>query len=125
MQDQSLDGFMHIMDCALQFDMPKLLACCEYHIAADPLQRFQPVSLRLRDALPNGSVLRIAEGLASAFETMAASPQCHCVCCRKGRAGINISVPTCASCTGKDLARALLWKYVPGPSSFLLMAHEP
>lgn len=71
-QDQSFDSFTHILERAMQSDMPKLLTCCEYHIAADPLHRFHPVASRLGHVLPLSSFYRIAEGLSIGFENMAA-----------------------------------------------------
>ena len=71
-QEQGLKGLMHIMDAAVRFNMPKLLACCEYTIAVDLRQEYSPISLRLRD-LPVSSLLRIAEGLQAAYQRSASS----------------------------------------------------
>ena len=132
MQDQSLDAFMHILDCAVVCDMPKLLACCEHHIAADPQQRFQPISLCLKHLLPISSALHIAEGLHLAFQNMAAdhaaedhSHACDCGCCRHIMQG-NRSRKTSHSCicSRQGIAGATLSRYMPGPKEFLEMAQR-
>ena len=35
LQSKSKEAFLEILDAAVMFNMPKLLACCEHHIAAD------------------------------------------------------------------------------------------
>lgn len=128
MQDQSFEGFTHILECASRLDMPKLLACCEYHIAADPLHRFRPVASCLGNVLPLSSFFRVAEGLSRGFETMAANSapsdvNCSCECCKRSRKGVCICVPGCPS-SSKKCARALRGKYLPGPRDFLQMAQQ-
>ena len=127
-QDQSFDSFTHILECAAQFDMPQLLACCEYHIATDPHDRFQPVASRLQHVLPLSSFYRIAEGLSTGFEHMAASSlpsEQHCPCgyCGHAREGVCVCVPGSPS-SSKDCARALRAKSLPGPKDFLQMAQR-
>ena len=136
MQDQSLDVFMHILDCAIVCDMPKLLACCEYHIAADPQQRFQPISLRPWHLLPISSALRIAEGLRLAFQNMAAdhaaedlSQVCDCGCCRHNKQGIRSRKTSSREsrfclCSRQGIAGATLSRYMPGPKEFLEIAQR-
>ena len=70
MQDQSLDTFKDTLLSARAFSMPKLLACCEHYIAADPQQRFQPVSAHLGDVLHPSTVTRIADSLQVAIRRM-------------------------------------------------------
>ena len=67
MQEESTEEFVYIMDCALNFNMRKLLACCEYHIAADPNQRFRAGISQMKYPIPISSVLRIATGLRVTF----------------------------------------------------------
>ena len=67
-----MDGFMHIVDAAVRFNMPKLLACCEYYIAVNRRQEFTPISLRLKE-IPVSSLLRIAEAALAAYQRGAAS----------------------------------------------------
>ena len=136
MQDQSVEAFLHILDSTVLCDMPKLLACCQHHISADPQQRFQPISLRLKRLLPVSSALRIAEGLRVAFQRMAAdhaaadqSQRCECKCCRRNRqsfrSGKTISRgPHICACSRQGISGATLSKYVPGPKEFLEIAQR-
>ena len=131
-----MEAFLHILFSALLCDMPKLLACCDHHIAADPQQSFQPISLRLKHLLPISSALRIAEGLCVAFQRMAAdhaaadqSQRCECECCRRNRQGFRSGQtisrgPQIRACYSKGIAGATLNKYVPGPKEFLEMAQQ-
>ena len=49
--------------------MPKLLACCEYYIAADPLNRFGLSNLlSIEESLPKRSTLRITAALCVALK---------------------------------------------------------
>ena len=70
MQKQSIDSFMRILDTAITLHMPKLLACCEYHIAVDPnlIRRFQENASHLSYRLPLSSALCIAKGLRIAHQ---------------------------------------------------------
>ena len=96
MQDRPLEVFWHMLECATVYDMPKLLACCEHHLAIDPLQRFKvlPASFSLGQQLPGCSLLRVADALRAAFHKMAAGQsrrkmpleRCDCQCCRIVRA---------------------------------------
>ena len=96
MQDKPLEVFWHMLDCASVYNMPKLLACCEHHLAIDPLQRFKvlPASFASEQQLPGCSLLRVADALRAAFHKMAvdhASPKmplerCDCPCCHIVRA---------------------------------------
>lgn len=127
-QDQSFDSFTHILERAMQSDMPKLLTCCEYHIAADPLHRFHPVASRLglRHVLPLSSFYRIAEGLSIGFENMAARSllsERRCGYCMQSKEGVCIYVPGSPG-SGKKCARALHAKFLPGPHDFLQMAQR-
>ncbi len=126
-QDQSFDSFRDTLDCAMQFDMPKLLACCEYHIAAGPHHKFHVASC-LGHALPISSMFRIAEGLSACIEKMAAcsvpsGKYCSCDCCMRSTAGVCICVPGCPN-NSKECARVLRAKYVPGPMEFLQMVQH-
>ena len=67
MQNASFDDFLHTLDCATNYKMPKLLACCEYYIATAPIGRFQAELSSLKHPLPISSALRIAAGLRVAF----------------------------------------------------------
>ena len=81
MQDQSLEAFMHTLDSACLLDMPKLLACCEHHICADPKQRFGLKQLQLSRQFATTSALRVPEGLRMACQRMAgANERCLCQC---------------------------------------------
>ena len=60
---------MQTLDAALSYSMPKLLACCEYYIAADPSDKFGlPDLLRLGKSLPKHSALRIIAALREALK---------------------------------------------------------
>ena len=102
---------MHILDCAVRFDMTKLLACCEYHISVDTQQRFQPVSLRLGHVLSASSMSQIAEGLHTAFFgiTVDLLPN--------ARHYITIS----ESLHQQGKRRRIVINFVPGPEKFYKM----
>ena len=96
LQDKAPEVFWHMLECATVYGMPKLLACCEHHLATDPLQRFQilPASFPSGQYLPGCSLLRVADGLRAAFHSMALdyaipklpAEQCDCQCCLTVRA---------------------------------------
>ena len=121
-QDQSLEDFTNTLDCALHLGMPKLLACCEYHISADSSLDVQPVSLHLEHVVPISRMSRIAEGLQMAFHRMAAglrkSHTCPCPTCSHGYGSIK------SECTSKECARAMFKKYGPGPAEYFQMAQR-
>ena len=133
MQDQCLDTFMHTLECAVRFGMPRLLACCEHHISVDPKKRFQPISAHLGGLLPHSSVTRVADSLQGAIQGMAAklayeqrslgSSSAY----DSGRNAIgavgNLPCWKYGKSSSEDFARAFLSKYVPSPKSFLEMAH--
>ena len=128
MQDQSIDAFMHTLECAKGFNMPKLMACCEHHICADPLQRFQPLSARLGDALPPSAVTRIADCLQVAIQKMAARLvavqgfSAH-YCCKDLVAAF-VNVPRSGNPSSENFARGMLGKYAPSPKDFLEMTQQ-
>ena len=131
MQVKSMDEFMHILDCAIVFEMPKLLACCEHHICTDTSQRFQPMLSRSDRSisLPLSSALRIAKGLQVAFQEIAKDPAASrpdqgskcgdCDTCRRQiRYGSGRGPDRCRK-HGSD---AVLRKYMPSPKEFFEMA---
>lgn len=64
MQGLSQKAFMQMLNAAVSCGMPKLLACCEYYIAADPLDRFGLSSLlSMEGSLPERSTMRITAAL--------------------------------------------------------------
>jgi hypothetical protein len=98
-----------MLECATAYDIPKILACCEHHLAIDPLQRFKvlPASFSLGQQLPGCSLLRVADALRAAFHKLAVNQhdavwctgslrlaarcslppeRCDCQCCRIVRA---------------------------------------
>ena len=106
---QDLEAFLQTLDAAVSCDMPKLLACCEHHIAADSQQKLQPKIARLEQLLPISSALRIAQGLRMALQRM---------------------VEEYAAAEDQDQSKGtvtvMLSKYLPGPKQFLQMAQpEP
>ena len=58
---------MSILDTAACLNMPKLLACCEYHFAVGFRQELTTLSLRLK-TLPVSSLLRIAEAALVGYQ---------------------------------------------------------
>ena len=100
---QDVEVFLQFLDSAIRCGMPKLLACCEHHIAADPQQRVEQKSARLEQLLPVSSTLRIAQGLRMALYRLAADN---------------------AAADSKGIEGVLLSKYVPGPKEFFQMAQQ-
>ena len=105
MQDR--EAFLQTLNAAVSCDMPKLLACCEFHIAAENQQRLQPVMLRLEELLPISSALRIAQGLRVALQRMGEE---HAAAEDQSQS--------------KGPANVMLCKYLPGPKEFLQMAQQ-
>ncbi len=103
---QDTEVFLQTLDSAVRCGMPKLLACCEHHIAADPQQWSQQNSSHQEQLLPISSALRIAQGLRMALHRMAADDAAADQSRRKGNKGVPLS------------------KYVPGPKEFLQMAQQ-
>ena len=101
---QDVEVFLQTLDSAVHCEMPKLLACCEHHIAADPQQRFQQDSSGLEQLLPVSSALRIAQGLRMALHRIAADNAPADQNQSKGSAGVSLR------------------KCVPGPKEFYQMA---
>ncbi len=127
MQEKSVDAFMHLLDCAVVFEMPKLLACCEHHICIDPKQRFQPMRCSAHYLLPTSSALRIANGLRTAFQMIGNNPyicniqtctheDCRCTGCERFK---------CRYPRGVDTGKCIcvrLSSYMPSSKQFLAMA---
>ena len=131
-----------MLECATIYGMPKLLACCEYHLATDPLQRFErlPASFPSGQVLPGCSLLRVAHGLRAAFHNMAVDraipklplERCDCQCCLTVRVrspGIQNNMHqagfpecNCSKRVSSSSERIYLQEYVPGPQEFLEMA---
>lgn len=85
MQGKSSEEIVHIMDCANVFGMPKLMACCEYHIAADEEGSFKPVPTTL---VPISCMLNVAEALHGTKRRQAYEDDdqiCECCCCEVKR----------------------------------------
>ena len=60
-----------MLDAAVLYKMPKLLACCEHHIAANILEQQSkmclPSEYKLEEHIPSMSALRIANALCLAL----------------------------------------------------------
>ena len=65
LQGKCAKQVLQLVDTAIQLDMPKLLACCESHIAAESGSKFD--LLQLASHLPVSSALRISKGLRDAY----------------------------------------------------------
>lgn len=79
LQSKSKEAFLEMLDAAAMFDMPKLLACCEHHIAANILkiddQMRLPSEYKLEEHVPILSALRIAKALRLALAKSFAEAQ--------------------------------------------------
>ena len=64
LQELQKEIFLEILDGAVRFDMPKLLACCEHRIALDRSDRSGLwLPSLLEEHLPVSSAVRIAAAL--------------------------------------------------------------
>lgn len=119
--------------------MPKLLACCEHHIACNASDWLEgsAVAKELSKLLPGYSALRIAAGLQKAYLSVLSKTnairgnRCECKCCDGRREHkqwhsnqyckcnivMAIGWDTLSSMVGADLR-----KHVPAPAEFLKMA---
>ena len=133
MQDQELEGFMHIMKCATLFVMPKLLACCEYHVALTSLQTPQQGVLVERcwsEQLLAHSWGCIAEGIRRAFNalreegvrnlTQYKTAPCTCACCVNRRNSYGSDKCHCSGPVRDTPPPAQT--VLPGPKESLTMA---
>ena len=125
MQLKDPQAFLHILDCAVQLDMPQLLACCEHFLAMDPSEQVDMAALAER--LPSQSLLRIAKGSCKAFGSMRARVSKHiasrksdCTCYYTQRYGGTKDY--CSSCSNFFESTEDNSKYVPAPKQFLRMA---
>ncbi len=90
MQDLKPDVFLHTMQSAALYNMPKLLACCEYHVATIFMKTRDTalVVQCMTDQLLLQSCIRLHLVGALAFKSsqdQACSKQqkCECHCCRR------------------------------------------
>lgn len=128
LQDQEDDVFLHIMKCATLYDMPKLLACCEYYVALSSLRSSHTV-LRARclsEQLLIRSWSHIAVSFCMAFQSLfyQAPPTqpCSCACCQqRRRQGYSDCCCKCAI-AATPAAREKLSKFVASPKEFLKIA---
>jgi hypothetical protein len=66
LQSKSEGAFLEMLDAAVLYNMPKLLVCCEHHIAANILGQDKmclPSEYRLEEHVPSMTALRIANAL--------------------------------------------------------------
>ena len=129
---------MHTMMCAVLYDMPKLLACCEYYIAvrSSGLHSNKVVATETFD--PSGAVLRlccssepmfmrsythVAEAFCMAFERLADQASrkqpCSCACCQSQR---DPKVWQSCSCRIATMPKEGLSSFLPSPKELLKMA---
>ena len=138
-QEKSSEHFLVIVHEAVQMGMPKLLACCEHHIACNPSDWLEGsvVAKRLSKILSGCSALRIAAGLQKAYlfvlsDTNAIrGDRCECKCCVGRREDRQWHSNQYCKCnlemaigwgTLSHIVRANLRKHVPAPAEFLRMA---
>ena len=118
MQGKSIEEFMHILDCAIAYGMPKLLACCECHIANDDQDKFKPVASTF---LPISSMLRMAKSLHGLKRKVSVDDDdepCDCYCCRYNRDSGD------QECECYRSAVKSANRYMPCPKDFLDMAQQ-
>ncbi len=111
---------MQILECAIAFGMPKLLACCECYMAADDQDRFKTVSSTL---LPLSSTLRIAEGLRGLKRKASEADygdRCECYCCQNSR---DNGEHEC-ECYRMEIPDGVTSTWMPSPNEFLSMAQR-
>ena len=119
---------MDIMKCASLYDLPKLLACCEYNVALSAVDTLHSElrTLCASEPLLFCSLARIFEAFAVTIyrengPTMKAScdvEPCPCHCCQLLRG----SNAVCCNCTHAYSTKNTTRKLMPGPKEFLEMA---
>ena len=78
LQGKPEEAFLEMLDAAAMFNMPKLLACCEHHIATYILGEYPmrlPSEYKLEEHVPILSALRIAQALRLALSKSFARPR--------------------------------------------------
>lgn len=116
-----------MLDCAVQLDMPQLLACCEHFLAVDLLGQVDMAALA--EHLPGQSLLRIAKGSCNANQSMRAEVSKHvssrkseCTCSYTWTHRFGGSRYSCSACDKFAASMEDISKYVPTPKQFLRMA---
>ena len=118
-----------MLDCAVQLDMPQLLACCEHFLAVDLLGQVDKAALA--EHLPGQSLLRIAKGSCNAFQSMRAevskhasvrNSECTVFVYMAQKFGDIRHTGSCLACDKFAASMEDISKYVPTPKQFLRMA---
>ena len=116
-QGKSMDEFMHILECAIAYGMPKLLACCECYMAVEHQDKF-----KLLPSTPMlSSMLRMAEGLRGLKQKMSYEDDdelCDCPCCETIRDNKEWD------CKCYRPAISYADRYMPCPKDFFDMAQR-
>ena len=131
LQVQSFDSFHDLMKSAALFGMPKLLACCEHHVAfTSNIASFEQLrDLCRKEPLLDRSQGRINKGLSgilcrytsgTSVKSSSLTP-CACVCCTQQRKIYGAASCRCLTKINHPVSMGYL---LPSPKGFLKMATD-